>query len=190
VEQALLTAGWSPEQVADGLSSFADVDFLVPVPKPRAQLSARDAFRYLVMFGTLYVAAFQFGQLLFQFVNLAIADELAANVNRVYWQIRWATSALIVSYPIFLYTSYRITVEIAQDPTRRNSAVRRWLTYVTLFLAVSIITGDLIALLFNFLSGEVTFRFLLKFAIVAVIAGSVFSYYLWSMKADDKALAR
>ena len=63
--------------MSDGLGTFAEVEFLVPVPKPRAQLSARDAFRYLVLFGTLYVAAYQFGDLLFQFVNLAIPDQLA-----------------------------------------------------------------------------------------------------------------
>ncbi len=190
VERALLAAGWSPDQVSDGLGTFAEVEFLVPVPKPRAQLSARDAFRYLVLFGTLYVAAYQFGDLLFQFVNLAIPDQLANYVERVYGQIRWATSALIVSYPIFLYVSFGVEREIERDPTRRNSAVRRWLTYLTLFLAVSIIVGDLIALLYNFLSGEVTLRFFLKFAIIATIAGCVFSYYLWAMKMDDKALAR
>lgn len=190
MERALLNAGWSSEQVKDGLGSFAEVDFPIPVPKPRAQLSARDAFRYLVMFGTLYVAAIQLGQLLFQFVNLAFPEEPVGNLDWIYWQVRWATSALIVAYPVFLYTSYRIASEVAQDPTRRNSAVRRWLTYLTLFVAVSIIVGDLIALLFSFLSGEVSVRFLLKFAVVAAIAGAIFGYYLWSIRADDEALAR
>ena len=55
ISQALATAGWSREQISDGMRFFADVPFSVPVPRPRAQLSARDAFLYLLMFGTLYV---------------------------------------------------------------------------------------------------------------------------------------
>lgn len=142
------------------------------------------------MFGALYVAAYHLGQLLFQMVHLSIPDELSSDVESVYSQIRWATSALIVSYPVFLFMSCRVTAEIAKDPTRRNSAVRRWLTYVTLFIAVSILVGDLTALFFNLLSGEVTLRFLLKFAIVGVLAGCVFGYYFLSMRADDEALAK
>ena len=59
VEQALTAAGWPKEQIADGLRSFADVDFIVPVPTPKPQLLARDAFLYLVMFTylTLFIAA-------------------------------------------------------------------------------------------------------------------------------------
>jgi hypothetical protein len=35
VERALLEAGWPAEQVADGLRAFAEVDFPVPVPRPK-----------------------------------------------------------------------------------------------------------------------------------------------------------
>lgn len=189
VERALREAGWSQEQVADGLGAYADTDFLVPVPRPRAQLSARDAFRYLVVFASLYVAAYQLGQLLFQFVNLAVLDELSMAVEAIHRRIRWSTSALIVAYPVFLFMSFRIAVEVARDPARRNSAVRRWLTYLTLFIAVSFLLGDLIALLFSFLSGEVTLRFALKCLIVAALAGSMFGYYFHLMKTDDRALA-
>jgi len=189
IEHALRNAGWSREQIADGLGAFAEHDFVVPVPRPRAQLSARDAFSYLVLFAALYVAAFQLGQLLFQFVNLAVVDELSLAVEAIHGRIRWSTSALIVAYPVFLFMSYRIAVEVARDPPRRNSAVRRWLTYLTLFIAVAFILGDLIALLFGFLSGEVTLRFALKCLIVAALAGAVFGYYFQLMKRDDRALA-
>jgi len=184
IKTALIEAGWSGDQIADALATFSDVNFVVPIPKPKAQLSARDAFFYLVTFVTLYVSAFHLGSLLFDFVNLALPDELNSRTNRIYRDIRWATSALVVSFPIFLYLSYKISSEIAQDPTRRNSAVRRWLTYLTL------IVGDLIYVVYNLLSGEITTRFLLKTAIVLCIAGSIFSYYLWSMKADDEAMSQ
>ena len=190
VESALQQAGWSSEQVADALAEYASVEFVVPVPRPRAQVSARDAFVYLVLFGTLYMSGFYLGDLLFQFVNLALPDTLGRGVERVSADIRWALAALIVSFPVFLLLSVRVTSDTARDPNRRTSAVRKWLTYLTLALAAGIIVGDLIYLLFCLLSGELTLRIVLKAAIVGLIAAAVFGYYLWAMKADDEALAR
>lgn len=190
IENALMEAGWSRDQITDGLTSFADVDFVVPVPMPKAQVSARDAFLYLVMFGTLYLSAFHLGNLFFQFVNLAFPDELQERVEFFYEQIRWATSTIVVAFPVFLYLSYRTLKEVKSDPTRRTSAVRRWLTYLTLFIAASVMAGDLISLVYNMLSGGLTVRFILKTIIVGLIAGVVFGYYLWSTKADGEVLAQ
>jgi len=189
VAAALREAGWSQEQIDDALGAFADVPFVVPVPRPQTQLSARDAFVYLVTFAALYLSAYHFGSLLFQFVNLAIPDNLTESNSYAYPRIRFAVSALIVAFPVFLYLSFRTSREISADPLRRNSAVRRWLTYLTLTLAAFIVIGDLIALIYNLLSGELTLRFLLKSAIVAALAGGIFGYYFWTMQADDEALA-
>jgi len=191
VEQALADAGWSRAQIRDGLSRFANVDFVVPVPQPRPELSARDAFMYLLMFAALYLSAYQLGNLCFQVVNLAFPDPLSpyetAAAGR---RIRWATSALIVAFPVFLFVASRISRDIAEEPARRNSAVRRWLTYLTLFVAAAVVIGDAIALIYNLLSGELTVRFVLKALVVAAIAGAAFGYYLWSVRADDEALGR
>jgi len=189
VEAALREAGWPREQIDDALGAFADVPFVVPVPRPQAQLSARDAFIYLVTFAALYVSAYHLGSLLFQFVNLAIPDNLTESNSYAYQRIRFAVAALLVAFPVFLYLSYRTSVEVTADPVRRNSAVRRWLTYLTLTLAAFVVIGDLISLIYSLLSGELTLRFLLKSAIVAALAGGIFGYYFWTMQADDEALA-
>src|SRR5438045_8745447 len=65
VRKALGQAGWSREQIDDGLAHFADVAFAVPVPRPRAHVSARDALWYLLMFGTLDVRAYYLCEPLF-----------------------------------------------------------------------------------------------------------------------------
>lgn len=190
LRRVLDQAGWSPEQIGDALDAFADIDFVEPVPRPRAQLSARDAFIYLVMFGALYTSAYHFGNLLFQFVNLSIPDELADSIGYAHTRVRFAIAALVVAFPLYLFLSVRTSREVAADPGRRTSAVRRWLVYLTLTAAAFIVVGDLIALIYGLLSGELTLRFLLKAAIVGAIAGGAFGYYLWSVKSDDAALAR
>jgi len=190
VRTALEQAGWSKDQVADALAHYADVAFAVPVPRPRVQLSARDAFWYLLMFGTLYVSAIYLGDLLFGFINKALPDEVGRDLTYVDSGIRWATSALIVAFPVFLFCAIKLAREIAADASRRSSSMRKWLTYLTLLTAAGVIVGDSIALVFNLLSGELTLRFALKVTVVAAIAGSVFGYFTWSMRVDDKALER
>ena len=110
IERVSLEAGWTREQVASALAVYAAVEFPIPVPRPKRQLSARDAFFYLVLFAMLYVSAYNFGKLLFQFVNLAFPDPLSAGrspmiaYDRVIGEkIRWATSSLIVAFPLFVH---------------------------------------------------------------------------------------
>jgi len=195
VRAALEQAGWSKDQVAAALAHFADVPFAVPVPRPRAQVSARDAFWYLLMFGALYTSAYYLGDLLFGFINLAYPDEVNSSyygnsIEYIESGIRWATAAVIVAFPLFLLTALKTGKEVAADPTRRNSAMRRWLTYITLLVASSAIVGDGITLVYNLLGGELTVRFILKVVVAAAISGVVFGYYTWSMRRDDEALGR
>jgi hypothetical protein len=192
VRSALQEAGWSKDQIGDALAHYADVSFAVPVPRPRAQLSARDAFWYLLMFAALYLSAFYLGDLLFGFINLALPEDLDYTDRTEYLEagIRWATATLIVAFPVFLFAAWKTGKDIAADPTRRNSGVRKWLTYISLLVAAGAIVTDGIALIYNVLSGELTLRFILKVLVVAAIASAGFAYYMWSIRADDAALGR
>ena len=190
IGQVLEAAGWSAEQVADGLRGFADVPFAVPVPRPRAQVSARDAFLYLLLFGALYISAYQLGSLLFSLINLAFptpGDRFEA--TRAEGAIRWATASMIVAFPLFLALAVKLSREIRREPARRLSSIRRWLIYLTLLVAAGFITGDAITLVYNLLSGEFTVRFVLKVAVVAAITGTVFWYFLMTTRRDAEAAA-
>ncbi len=77
--------------------------------------------------------------------------------------------------------------ESSRNPGQRISPVRRWLTYLTLFVASASIVGDLISLVVRFLSGDLTLRFGLKILVVAVLAGSVLYYYLQDLRRDEIA---
>ena len=83
-----------------------------------------------------------------------------------------------------------IAKQIHREPAQRLSAIRKWLTYLTLTIASCIIVGDLIYLLNSFLSGELTMRFVLKVLIVGSISGAIFFYYLSETRNDDKVLTR
>ena len=184
IEAVLGKAGWTKGQTRAALASYADTDFPIPVPRPRPHLDARDAFLYLLLFLMLYVSAYHLGSLLFDIINAAIPDPADSNATSyVRASIRWSISSLLVAFPVFVYVSLLVGREIAADPNKRHSRVRRWLTYTTLFLAASILVGDVISLIYSLLGGEITSRFLLKVLVVGFIAGTVFWYYLSTL--DD-----
>ena len=187
IEDALLRAGWPAEQVTRALASFAEIEFPIPVPRPASSVSTRDAFMYVVMFATLIASAYSLGNLLFELINRAYPDPAVPTFPRSTLQaIRWSLSSLIVAFPVFLSVAWLIDRSVRREPTKRASRVRRQLTYLTLLIASCVLIGDVISVVYNFLGGELTVRFMLKVLTVAVIAGTVFGYYLWDLRADEK----
>ena len=188
IEAVLAQAGWPAEQTRGAMAVYADVAFPVPVPRPRPYLSAREAFLYLVLFVSLYLAAWHLGSLLFDLVNQAFPDasEAAWERGRRPSSIRWSMASVIIALPVFLFMARHLALELARSPAKRLSAVRRWLTYLTLFVAAGVLIGDMITLVYNLLGGELSTRFLLKVGIAAVIAGSIFGYYLTDLRREER----
>ena len=183
----LKNAGWDEAAIRGALSCYADVEFPLPVPRPQPYLSARDAFVYLLLFTALYLSAFSLGQLLFELINYAFPDlSYTRPVQVMREQIRWSVSLLIVAGPLFVGLSKLVGKELAADPAKRASKVRRWLTYLTLFVAAAVLIGDITTLVFNLLGGELTTRFLLKVLTVGALAGGGFWYYLSDLRADER----
>ncbi|WP_411832140.1 DUF5671 domain-containing protein [Pseudoxanthomonas mexicana] len=185
---ALAAAGWPAEQVRSALSAYAEVDFPLPVPRPRPYLSAREAFLYLLLFATLYYAAWHLGSLLFDLINKAWPDpaEMEYLASRRPSSMRWSTASVLIAFPVFAWVARLLSRELARNPAKRLSAVRRWLTYLTLFVAAMVLIGDMTTLLYNALGGELTLRFVAKVVVAGLIAGSIFGYYLWDLRKEEK----
>jgi hypothetical protein len=187
IEEVLRAAGWGTADVHGALASYAEVEFPIPVPRPQPYLSAREAFMYLLLFATLYTSAFSLGRLCFQLINQTFPDPAALQLAPEFARqaIRWSVAYLIVAFPIFLALSRRVGQELAADPAKRGSNVRRWLTYMTLFVAAAVLIGDVANLVFSVLGGELTARFLLKVLTVGGLAGTAFWYYLSDLRRDE-----
>lgn len=183
---ALTKANWTQEEVDVALGNYADVPFPVPVPRRKPYLSAREAFIYLLLFVCLYISAYNFGALLFNFINTWFPDVINQYDYNDTSGMRFSISSLIVAFPLYLWLSSLTQKAITKDREKRTSKIRKWLTYITLFVAASVIIGDLIALLNYLLGGELTLRFVLKVLVVLFIAGLIFGYYLWDLRKDEK----
>lgn len=182
----LREAGWQRDAVDKALDAWADVAFAVPVPRPRPYVSAGEAFFYLVLFTTLYASAISFGSIVFGIIEFFIPDPAQPDyVPGLVGGIRWSASWLLISFPVFLWLSWRAHLSLRRDPEKRTSKVRKWLTYLTLFVAAVVIIGDLVTLVFNLLAGELTLRFVLKVLTVGAIAAAVFGHYSRNLREDD-----
>jgi hypothetical protein len=76
---------------------------------------------------------------------------------------------------------------VYEAPVKRSSSIRKWLTYMTLFVAAGVLIGDLASFVYNLLGGELTVRFVLKVCTIGTIGGTVFGYYLWDLRADEES---
>ncbi len=184
IATALRAAGWPQDKVDEALAAYAEVDFPLPVPRPRPYLSAREAFLYLLLFTALFLSAFHFGALLFELIEKAVPDPAGPSFSAT--TLRWSVSYLLVAFPLYLLLTVHQERELRRDPGKRASKVRKWLTYLTLFVAAGFLVGDLVALLFHLLEGELSLRFGLKVAVVAAIAGTAFGYYLADLRREER----
>jgi Domain of unknown function (DUF5671) len=185
IHSALTSAGWQEDEITSALGAYADMPFVVPVPRRKPYLSAREAFMYLVMFTTLYISAFNFGSLLFSFIDDWFPE--IGGYSSTGETLRFAISALLVAFPLYLWLQSSLQKGIGRDPEKRSSRIRGWLTYLTLFVAASVIIGDIIALIYSLLGGDTTLRFVLKSLTVLFIAGMIFGYYLWDSRNSEKS---
>ena len=166
-------AGWSAPEVSDALAGWADVPFAPPVPRPQPIVTARDFFIYALMFGALLFGAGYLVGLLHALIDHFIEPATGSAT----YCIRWAMAVLIVTLPLYLWLATRERRRLAADPALSRSAIRNWMTYVTLLFAAAVLLGDLVAVIYAFLSGDFTLQFALKALVVAGIAGGIFGYY-------------
>jgi len=145
----------------------------------------RDVFLHLLAIFTLYFSAIRFGLLIFRYIDIGIPDPLQTNyysLSSAYDSIRLSIASLIIVFPTYVWVTKYLGKIYSATPEKLNLWTRKWLIYLTLFLAAIIIGADLVTLVYNLLGGDLTWRFILKILTVMFIAVSVFSYYLWDLR--------
>lgn len=143
--------------------------------------SPRDVFLYILLIIVLYASIGSLTALLFQYINVLFPDPLEYGQG-AFDVIRRSTATLIIVFPVYLFLAVLLSRDVAHHAEKAELRVRKWLLSLTLFLAALAIIGDLVTVLYNFLSGELSVRFTLKALSVLCIAGAVFGYYLWDIR--------
>jgi len=146
----------------------------------------KDVFLHLLETFALYICVGSFIALLFGLIHIHFPDVLEPhNLKSVRDSLRWPLAMLIVVYPFYLWLTTFIQKDVADNPAKQDLQTRRWLLYLTPVLAIIIIAGDLITLIFYFLSGGLTTPFILKVLAVLLIAAVVLTYYGWILRYEQ-----
>ena len=182
--------GWPKEDAYRALGDHYESRSGLRVPAYRRSGSARDAFLYLFSFAALGTWTIGLGSLMFTLIDHWIPDSLAHTYGygSLQDQIAASLAAVIVAFPIYLLVMAYILRRIEVHADKLDSPIRKWLTYLALLVAASVVLGDLIAFLTHLLQGGLTARFLAKDAVVLIIAGGVFWYYMGAVQ--RKAIPR
>ena len=143
----------------------------------------RDLFLHLLAIVALYWSAISFVTLIWQFINYFFPDALDYYSNSLSL-IRFSVSAIIIVFPVFIAVSWYLNKIYRKETEVRDSKIRKWLIYLTLFIASLVIIGDLIFVINNFLSGATTVRFILKALSIIFVAGIIFGYYLNDVRCE------
>lgn len=147
--------------------------------------SPREVFLHLLAIVTLYMSAFNFGRLIFGYVDRAFPDLLEGQHYSGLAQnesMRWSLAMLIIGFPVYFFTTRFLQRLYVSNPWEQTRRIRKWLVYLTLFLSAVAIIADLVTVLYKFLGGELSVRFVIKVFTVLVIAAAIFGYYFWELR--------
>ncbi len=154
-----------------------------------SKVSVKDFFLQLGAIASLYACLVAVVVLLFRIIN----ESYPMITNGFYYSkpsISLQVATLIVFFPIFLLLSWLLQKSLNSSGERKEFHLRKWLSYLTLFIAGIVIAGDLVSVIYTFLDGqELTTAFLLKALVLLVVAGGAFTYFLQDLrnKMDSKS---
>ncbi len=152
-----------------------------------SKTSAKDFFLNLGAIVALYTMVVALLNLLFRVINVAFPQTLNTYGYFGSQSISFPVATLIIVFPIFVLLMWLLEKGYVAEPEKRHLAVKRWLSYITLFVAGIILSGDLVTVLYYFIDGqELTGGFLVKVLSVFVVTLMVFMYYISDIKEKKK----
>jgi Domain of unknown function (DUF5671) len=133
---------------------------------------------------TLYLSASFLLTLVFGLVNLAYPDAADS-----YWSIesagdsvRLGIAMLVVFFPTYVVLTRLVNTYRRAEHSALYQNFTKWLMYLSLLIGGLILLGTLVTVLYTFLNGDLTTRFILKAASVLAVVGAAFHYYILDAK--------
>ncbi len=183
----LRATGWKEREIAGAL---AERELGLAIPERAGAGSARDAFLHLLAFTALYAWAISLICLLFTFIEVRFPDARWNSANAWEWAqstIRACLATIIVAYPLFLVVWGYLLREIRAVPEKAKSAVRRWLSFLSLFVGAVTLMSDVICTVYYLVDGDLTTRFLLKVLVLFGVTGGIFLYLALVLRSESEA---
>lgn len=157
--------------------------------EPTRKITPKFFFLSLGVLAGLIATASAFLSLIFGTLDKVFPDVLTATYQYGYSSysfdsMRSALAVLIIVFPVFLILALFWNRESKKELSHWDAVLRRWVTYLILFLASVLVVVDLVTLVRYFVSGEITVRFLLKVGATLTTGALVGWYYLLHLRAE------
>lgn len=176
IRTALQQAGWSAPEIDGAMTAWQDGGDLPPVPRPRPYVSARESMLYALLMIALVLVCFHVVDLGFHVIDRAIPD-LTDFGTPDRWSMRFSIAAILAFLPLFILLDHRMARNLGDQNRRRRSQARRVFASVTILMAALVLLGDVVSVIYAFLSGDMTPRLAAKCALVAVMGLLVAACY-------------
>ncbi len=159
-------------------------------PKPKT--TPKDFFINLGAIVALYTVVVTLLNLLFTIINVAYPK--VTSYYSYYpgsQSISFPVATLIIFFPVYILFMWLLERGYFSEPEKKNLPVRRWLTYITLFVSGLVLAGDLVTVIYYWIDGqELTAGFLLKALSVLVVIFVVFMYYITDIRGKLTSISR
>lgn len=156
----------------------------------KLKTTPKDFFLHLGAIVALYISVISVITLL-----LAIIDQLFpkpfAYTDPYAGGVSIAMAMIFIACPLYFVFMRILLKEEDAQPEKREISVRKWLTFVTLFVAGMAMAIDLIVLLQKFFAGEeITLAFALKVVSIILVLATVFGYYLFDTRHSPEEVTK
>ena len=189
IKKQLHAVGWSEDEV-DKIYATALTECGVPAPSEGDEktFSKKSTVGEIVVnifsFVVLGFVATSLGILFYNVIDHFFADAVTSSYRRKVSSdsIHYAIAVLLVGFPMYYFSIKFWFKRFKKDEGKVESRLTKWITYIILLIGVIVIVGDLVAVLFYFLQGEITARFFLKALVILIISGGIFGFYFFERK--------
>lgn len=192
IRQKLLGAGWPENEILELLMAPPALVNIELPPPPKPHFGMWVAFKYIILFITLYIWATAFGGILHYAVDQTIKDKIDNVYSNVYstgsrarsYVMPFYLSGIIVAFPIFAVLFLTLKKQILEKPAVKQLRTRKILIYLTLIGTFLIMIGHLLATIYQFLMAATTLRSFMHLMVTFLVAGSIFLYFLIEVWGD------
>jgi len=129
---------------------------------------------------TLYLSVTFTITIVFGVITTAIPSPADSSweVEQAASSIRWGIAMVVVFFPTYLYLTRLIQRYRRESTNALYQPIIKWLVYLSLLLGGLLLLGTLVSVLYTFLNGDITLRFLLKAGIMCIVLALACFYYL------------
>src|SRR3989344_1253023 len=105
------------------------------------KITAKDFFLHIAVIALLYMGTVALLNILFRVINVAFPQVTQYGYFGS-TSISLPVATIIVVFPLFLFLVNIVRKGYTEDPSRKDYPVRKWLIYITLFLAGGVLAGE------------------------------------------------